>query len=345
MSQQCFLNKKKRGVDVRRFHPFERMTKVLNRSYSKRCEKLITDFGIEESFGAAANRMQEHHGVDINVSAVRAITEKHAKRAGEVMSHLPEEENPPTQQAIMEMDGEMIPLVEYEESADCRKKKRNFWSELRVGAVQRSKELEWKYAVSFNSPDELGYRLSEVAKKIGFNEETKVHGVGDGALWIAEQGEKIAGRNYTHLIDLFHLCEYFGKAVRAWCSEEEVKQEVERLKNVAVERGIEEVVIDLNKYLISCPKHEGLLKCLKYISNRPGQFKYKQAKENGFPMGSGKIESTHRHLMQKRLKKPGAWWKKENAANMANLRALRANGGWRLLWQEKNHQDEALLAA
>ena len=104
--QQCFLNKKKQGVNIRRFHPFEQMTEALNRSYSKRCEKLITDFGIEESFGSAALRMQEHHGVNINVSAVRTITEKHANRAEKFLSCLPEEEDF-SSLMIMEMDGEI----------------------------------------------------------------------------------------------------------------------------------------------------------------------------------------------------------------------------------------------
>ena len=44
---------------------------------------------------------------------------------------------------------------------------------------------------------------------IGFGEKTFVHGVGDGAKWIYEQGEKIAGSNFSYTIDQTHLCEYF----------------------------------------------------------------------------------------------------------------------------------------
>ena len=52
------------------------------------------------------------------------------------------------------------------------------------------------------------------------------------------------------------------------------------------------------------------------------------------PVGSGKVESTHRSLMQKRLKKPATWWLKSNADKRADLRTLRGNGQWELLWQE-----------
>ena len=75
------MHKKKRGIDKRSIAPLREKIGIANRSYSKRCQKLMTDFGIEESFSAAATRMQEHHGVIVNVSAVRKITELHAERA------------------------------------------------------------------------------------------------------------------------------------------------------------------------------------------------------------------------------------------------------------------------
>jgi len=57
------------------------------------------------------------------------------------------------------------------------------------------------------------------------------------------------------------------------------------------------------------------------------------------PVGSGKVESSHRSLIQRRLKKPGAWWLRENAEKMADLRTVRANGCWDLLWRD-NFQKE-----
>src|SRR5690606_36343200 len=104
----------------------------------------------------------------------------------------------------LELDGEMVPLVEYESGKDRRKKKKNLWAELRIGVAQRFGEVNWKYATSFKSPDHLGNRVLTMIKQMGFNEQTEVHGVGDGSLWITEQGEKIAGTKYRHLVDLFH---------------------------------------------------------------------------------------------------------------------------------------------
>jgi hypothetical protein len=325
-----------------RVNPFEELAGTINRGYSRRCQRLVTDFGIEESFGQAADRVKEHHGVDINVSAVRNITEKHANRAAELLAKEPSI-GKRSKQMILEMDGEMVPLVEYKASPDKRKTKTNLWGELRVSAVQNHHEVDWKYASSFNSTDELGDRTSVIMKSIGFYEGTLVHGVGDGAKWIYEQGERIAGSNFSYTIDQPHLCEYFTEAVKAW--QEDTKEEVQRLKRLADTGKIDNIVHELQNRQKEYPDHEGIESCLRYIRNRPGQFEYDKIRNQELPIGSGKIESSHRSLMQKRLKKPGTWWLKDNADKMADLRTLRANKKWHLLWQAEFTMKSIKLAA
>ena len=124
-----------------------------------------------------------------------------------------------------------------------------------------------------------------------------------------------------------------------------MKEETKRLKEMAEEGQISNILTELQKRQLEHPDHKGLIACIKYIENRPGQFNYKEAKKKELPVGSGKVESTHRSLMQKRLKKPGAWWLRKNAAQMADLRTLRANGGWGLLWQHKSPGNPLQTAA
>ena len=172
---------------------------------------------------------------------------------------------------------------------------------------------------------------------------TKLYGVGDGAKWIVEQLERIAGFQYWYTIDLYHLCEYLALAVSSWSQEakEEVKQIKERLKS----GQIHDVLGELKKRAKEMEDHEGLRKCIRYIENRPGQFEYREALANDLPVGSGKIESSHRHVIQSRLKKAGAWWTRENASAMAELRVLRANGHWSDLWQEEHVDQSQRLVA
>jgi hypothetical protein len=70
----------------------------------------------------------------------------------------------------------------------------------------------------------------------------------------------------------------------------------------------------------------------RYLSNRTDCVDYPRALKLGLPIGSGLIESGHRHVLQARLKKAGASWLIDNAESIANLRVLRANGQWTNLW-------------
>ena len=328
------MRRKSRKEPSHRLHPFQQLTGISNRSYSLRIQKFITDFGAEHSFERSVKKMQEHHPLaSIPVSSARQIVQRHAAKA---CKHLPGvlSDHEFSKQMIIEMDGEMIPTVHFKPGLDKRKNRITAWEELRIGVVQNQGESEWKYACSFKSADQLGIRLEQTMRGLGFTEETKVHSVGDGALWIIEQGERIAGPNFSHIIDIFHLCEYFSAAYEGLRLEP--KKEMFSLKLKMEEGHIEEVLRQLKKEQEIALYHEGLEACIRYIANRPGQFNYATAKAQGLPVGSGKVESTHRSLIQRRLKIPGAWWLRENADTMANLRTLRANGGWELLWNKNS---------
>jgi len=75
---------------------------------------------------------------------------------------------------------------------------------------------------------------------------------------------------------------------------------------------------------------------LKYLPNRMDQLDYKEAIKRNLPIGSGEVESAHRHILQKRLKISGAWWRLERAEEMAQLRAMRANNRWNEFWEAKS---------
>ena len=70
----------------------------------------------------------------------------------------------------------------------------------------------------------------------------------------------------------------------------------------------------------------------RYLSNRLDALDYPLALALGLPIGSGIIESGHRHVLQARLKKAGAAWLSDHADQIAHLRVLRANHQWLSLW-------------
>lgn len=286
----------------------------------------------ETSYESAARRVFEHHGVEVPVSAVRRITMTTAQRAKILL----EEKRPVVKdqiscQLVLEMDGVMVPVVEYERSKDRRKTKTLCWKEMKVGAVQDPERTRVSYACSFESADSLGDKMGILVGELGGESIPPLHGVGDGAVWIREQGERIGGCQYDHLIDFYHFCEYLHEAFSDHAHQDRM---VQHCKNEAKAGDLSKVLRRLRREQKKHPQHEGVRNCLRYIKNRPGQFAYSKAMAKDLPIGSGLIESTNRSLVQKRLKLPGSWWLQENAELLAQLRALRANDCWEELWQQ-----------
>jgi hypothetical protein len=145
--------------------------------------------------------------------------------------------------------------------------------------------------------------------------------------------ERVFGCQMNFTIDFFHLCDYlasagdiFGEKKREW---------MKKTKAVLKKGQIKKVLAEVKKQQKQYPDHKGLIDCIRYIENRESQFAYDEAIAKELPIGSGKIESTHRNIIQQRMKRPGAWWKIDLAEAMINLKTLRANGDWSEFWEEE----------
>ena len=228
----------------------------------------------------------------------------------------------------------MVPIVEIPEGHGDRRKRRTLsWKEYRLGVLQKAGEVNWLYTVAYGSVDAVGDGLEILAKRAGFGEKTKVHALGDGALWVREQMERVFGCQMNFTIDFFHLCDYLASAADIFG--EKKAEWMKKTKAVLKKGQIKKVLTGLKKQQEQYPDHKGLIDCIRYIENRESQFAYGEAIAKGLPIGSGKIESTHRNIIQQRMKRPGAWWNIDLAEAMINLRVLRANGDWNEFWEEE----------
>jgi len=166
----------------------------------------------------------------------------------------------------------------------------------------------------------------------GYGENTWVHGVGDGAPWIAQQVAEVFPRQ-RYVLDRYHLLENLHKGAMGLAAnsppgaKEWVEEQIARIDQGKVEEVIAECGIRGGQ-----KDEQPLNQLARYLENRKGQLDYASAQEAGLPIGSGAVEGGHRHVIQARLKLPGAWWKEETINPMLALRTLRANGGWTAFW-------------
>ena len=151
--------------------------------------------------------------------------------------------------------------------------------------------------------------------------------------------EKIFGCQMTYTIDFFHLCEYLSNAVEGIIKDK--KAWMKEKKDLLKKGKIKEVLLELKNLQKKNKEHKGLKDCIRYIENRKSQFAYDKAIENDLPIGSGKIESAHRNIIQERIKIPGAWWKISSAENIVNLIILRENKDWEKFWEKDRYEKKA----
>ena len=301
---------------------------------SRRLDRVLTHFGSDHSFAAAG--VQEHYGFEIGVSAVRNATLEHAQRA---RTRLQTEYAQPfrvlpaagKEHVIAQADGTMICTVE----PGMKKGKRpRQWKEMRLVAAQARDSATTVYGVTFGSVAETGLRWGHCTRQAGWGLNSRIHAVGDGADWIRLQSREIFGDQGNYLCDYFHVSEYLGAAAiicRPAQPDQWRRTQQKRLKRGAVRK----VLASLEEHLEAAgtPEAEAPVRnAHRYLSNRLDCLDYPKALALGLPIGSGMIESGHRHVLQARLKKAGAAWLSNHADQIAHLRVLKANNQWLSLW-------------
>jgi hypothetical protein len=301
-----------------------------------RLQRVLCDFGSEQSFAGAANRVLEHYGFLPSVSEVRITTLRHARRAGQALEQrdaqtfrqLPARGAP---HLIAQGDGTMICTVE---SGPRQGKRPRQWKEMRLVAAQAQDSVECSYAAGFKSVEAIGRAWGHCAKQAQWGLNTQVHVVADGAPWIYQQSREVFGEKQHFLLDYYHVGQYLAQAA-ATCRAERPDL-WRRTQQKRLLRGSHAQVLgELEKHLEApeTPEQSAPVRAAyRYLCHRSEQLNYPRAVALKLPIGSGLIESGHRHVLQRRLKQPGTAWLASNADAMAQLRVLRVNGQWSSLW-------------
>ena len=143
----------------------------------------------------------------------------------------------------------------------------------------------------------------------------------------------------TIVCDFIHVLEYLwnaahcffplnSKAAEDWV--EQKAREVLRGKSSHVAAGMR---ISASKKNMSPDKRKDIDKCAKYLLNHRDYLKYDTYLSQGFPIASGVIEGTCRHLINDRLDITGARWSLYGAECLLKMRALWASGDLDEYWE------------
>ena len=159
---------------------------------------------------------------------------------------------------------------------DRRKTRHLSWTEARLCLVREPGSVTPRFGATMGTVEAAGDQLWACAVAAGVGHQTRIHGVGDGAPWIADQVERTLGTQATYLIDFSHLCDDLAAAAAgvaaldpaAWLSEKKTWLKANRWADV----------IDTLRPSVEpddvADEAAPVRACARYLSNRTGSLDY-----------------------------------------------------------------------
>lgn len=163
-------------------------------------------------------------------------------------------------------------------------------------------------------------------------------GLADGA---ADNWAYLHAHTDLQTLDFYHASEHlsaFAKlAIRSvhkrevWVSEQ-LEQWQEQPDGV--HKTLEQLP-DMVKAIRGQKKQEDATEHLTYFNNQAERMNYYEARQKGFPIGSGTIEAACKHLVKQRLGQSGMRWKIPGADRVLVARSLKRTAGrWEQFWDK-----------
>jgi len=181
-----------------------------------------------------------------------------------------------------------------------------------------------------------------------------VAAVMDGAEW--EQGfvdfhcpQAVRILDFPHAAEHLNAIAEFLHGEHTSQSHTWLKEQSHRLKH----EGPKELLCELEKLQRKHPQSEVLSSNLAYLKKRTRQMQYPLFQGQGWPIGSGAVESGNKLVVEARLKGAGMHWDENNVNPMLAIRNILCSGRWEEDWpwietrlrkqtQQPRHQEHCL---
>jgi len=261
-------------------------------------QRAVTDFGADHAFGLVSKKLQEHYGIGLSVSTVRVLTEHHAGQIYQAEQRITDQPQADSCKILIgEVDGSRVPIVKVDEDADDKRKNKTLRrKEARLCLVHKAGSTTPTFGATFSGTvTDAGQQFYHCAVQAGFGKGSHLHGVGDGAMWIADQIDEQFGAQGSYLIDFYHICDYLAAAAKS-CAPQHEKAWMDKQKDRLKQNGYPSVLEELDAFLESDTvesQNAPVRACYRHIKNRTHQLDYQAALAQGLPIGSGEIESAH----------------------------------------------------
>lgn len=306
--------------------------------YSPEMEKRILDFGVNETYEECAERFALHYESRVSSNGFRQVVRRmgaqlESSYEDELQLELFEAKKAPPKILYVMQDGSMLPT-------------REGWKESKVGLVFRDDQhikgsssrrglLEKaRYCAVLGGQGEFFQAMQTLLEVEHAERAKRVVWLADGA-----QGNwtlaKACCKYAIQILDIWHAIENGVEVGRELLGADSDMIELwkKRLSQLLLAGDFQAMIHELMDCIIEAddPGLKSLNKLVTYYRNNETRMNYKRYLEMGLCVGSGAIESAHRHVLQKRMKLAGQHWSMPAGRQMVRLRAAYRTGGSRKL--------------
>jgi hypothetical protein len=327
--------------------------------------QLVCRLGIESAFVLVPDLVQATLGIPVDEETVRRLVERVGAVAEVEQTRQATWRPTPTATTapallLVSVDGVLVP-------------ERDGWHEAKVGRLaalgppgqqdaktgRRTLRLgPSRYCVGLEEAEHFWPRVARAAVRCGLGRGVRtVVLLADGAEWIWLAGRTqlaLAGVEVVEIVDYYHACEHVGTVASAVFSHSPRRRQawLVPLRRRLRDQGAGAVLRALAKLRPqTAVAVEEVRNAQAYFTTHAARMAYPTFAARQFPIGSGAIESTCRHLVQLRAVQAGMRWRPDHLQGVLSLRALQRSGGWAAfwaslpLWRSRTQRHAARVAA
>ena len=334
------------------FSPLDDELELLPGNLAPRQQEHLVHLACFMPFDKVAEMMEELLSVQTTEETVRRLTEQagswmEAWQTAEVeVEDLSESERErPLQRCVFSSDGAMVSLVHKQ------------WAEVRTVAIGEPQEKRTASGEIEIHVGKLSYfsRLADAAtftrlagvemRRRRVREAKKASAIMDGADWCQMFTDKHRP-DAVRILDFPHGGEHINDLLEAL---EKAKvhfppHTLERCLHILKHRGPRPLLRMADWIPSDLAGQKGVYEHLDYLRKREALMQYPQFQRDGWPIGSGMVESANKNVVEARLKGTGMHWERKNVNPMLTLRNAVCNGRWREMWQKAVRQHRKLQA-
>jgi len=300
-------------------------------------EMRVLDFAVNEPFEEGAARWLLHYReLPISANLLRRVADRvgvRCEQAEGVRLQHALQPGPETAPAVLVVatDGSMLPMRGEEPWKEAKVavlfRQENYLShrETKRGQVSQA-----RYVATMGGQEVFAKELDAALTVEKADSAVEVAWLGDGAPsnWtLADELRPGA----TQILDWYHAVEHLMDCGKALLGEGHSLLPLwsQRAEQLLLESDIEATISELMACLFGASRkgRQALNDVIRYIRTNQHRMNYAEYLERGLPIGSGFVESAHRHVLQTRMKCAGQHWSQERAARMTRLRAAYRTAG------------------